>query len=89
MIHVSAQNTGRAGLANKGGIVAELMINGTTRLSFLTAHLEAHEGRYKVIRISCVESGSLTRLVTLKQRRGCQHLEIFLQAPKKKSTTAV
>ena len=60
VIHVSAQNTGRAGLANKGGIVAELMINGTTRLSFLTAHLEAHEGRYKVIRISCVESGSLT-----------------------------
>jgi hypothetical protein len=48
VIQVSAQNTGRAGLANKGGIVAELLVNGTTRLSFLTAHLEAHEGQYKV-----------------------------------------
>lgn len=48
VIHVTAQNTGRAGLANKGGIAAELLINGTTRLSFVTAHLEAHEGRYKV-----------------------------------------
>jgi hypothetical protein len=48
VIQVSAQNTGRAGLANKGGIVAELLINGTTRISFLTAHLEAHEGNYKV-----------------------------------------
>ena len=42
-----AQNTGRGGLANKGGIVTELLVNGTTRLSFLTAHLEAHEGTSK------------------------------------------
>lgn len=47
VVHVSAQNTGRAGLANKGGIVAELLVNGRTRLSFLTAHLEAHEGAIK------------------------------------------
>lgn len=47
VVHVSAQNTGRAGLANKGGIVAELLVNGRTRLSFLTAHLEAHEGASK------------------------------------------
>lgn len=47
VLHVAAQNTGRAGLANKGGIVAEILVNGRTRLSFLTAHLEAHEGRHK------------------------------------------
>jgi hypothetical protein len=47
VVHVAAQNTGRAGLANKGGIVAELLVNGRTRLSFLTAHLEAHEGMAK------------------------------------------
>jgi hypothetical protein len=44
VISVKAQNTGRAGLANKGGIVAECNINNGTRISFLTAHLEAHEG---------------------------------------------
>jgi hypothetical protein len=47
-----AQNTGRVAgggirLANKGGIVAEIRVNGNTRLSFLTAHLEAHEGHSK------------------------------------------
>jgi len=47
VVHVSAQNTGRAGLANKGGIVAELLVQQTTRLAFLTAHLEAHEGAAK------------------------------------------
>jgi hypothetical protein len=47
ILRVSAQNTGRGGLANKGGIVTELSINGTTRLSFLTSHLEAHEGSAK------------------------------------------
>ena len=47
VVQVSAQNTGRAGLANKGGIVAELRVMGGTRLSFLTAHLEAHEGASK------------------------------------------
>lgn len=46
VLHVAAQNTGRQGLANKGGIAAELLVNGTTRLSFITTHLEAHEGRY-------------------------------------------
>lgn len=46
VLHVAAQNTGRHGLANKGGIAAELIVNGTTRLSFVTTHLEAHEGRY-------------------------------------------
>jgi hypothetical protein len=47
VLHVAAQNTGRAGLANKGGIVSELLFGGHTRLSFLTAHLEAHEGAAK------------------------------------------
>lgn len=47
VLNVSAQNTGRAGLANKGGIVTELLIERKTRLSFCTAHLEAHEGRAK------------------------------------------
>jgi hypothetical protein len=47
VLHVAAQNTGRAGLANKGGIVAELLIDNNTRVSFLTAHLEAHEGAAK------------------------------------------
>jgi len=44
VLSVTYQGTGKAGLANKGGIVAEVEINKTTRLSFLTAHLEAHEG---------------------------------------------
>jgi hypothetical protein len=47
VLRVSAQNTGRGGLANKGGIVTELLVNGSTRFSFLTAHLEAHEGASK------------------------------------------
>lgn len=47
VLRVTAQNTGRGGLANKGGIVTELLVNGGTRLSFLTAHLEAHEGASK------------------------------------------
>jgi hypothetical protein len=47
VISVKAQNTGRAGLANKGGIVAEVNINGGTRIAFFTAHLEAHEGASK------------------------------------------
>jgi len=44
LLKVNYRATGKAGLANKGGIVAEVAINKTTRLSFLTAHLEAHEG---------------------------------------------
>jgi len=44
VLSVKAQNTGIAGLANKGGIVAECDINSGTRISFLSAHLEAHEG---------------------------------------------
>ncbi|GAX10490.1 hypothetical protein FisN_21Lh191 [Fistulifera solaris] len=47
VMYTKAQNTGRAGLANKGGIIAELIVNKRTRLSFLTAHLEAHEGAAK------------------------------------------
>jgi hypothetical protein len=42
ILSVKAQATGKAGLANKGGIVAEVAVNDTTRLAFLTAHLEAH-----------------------------------------------
>ena len=44
VLSVSYQATGKAGLANKGGIVAEIAVNKTTKLSFMTAHLEAHEG---------------------------------------------
>eukprot|EP00536_Pseudo-nitzschia_multiseries_P000994 jgi/Psemu1/321876/estExt_fgenesh1_pg.C_120039 len=47
VLSVKAQNTGRAGLANKGGIVAECDVNQGTTISFLTAHLEAHEGLAK------------------------------------------
>jgi hypothetical protein len=47
ILNVAAQNTGMAGLANKGGIVAELLINNNVRISFCTCHLEAHEGRAK------------------------------------------
>lgn len=41
---VRAQNTGKGGLANKGGIVGEIQVNATTKLAFMTCHLEAHEG---------------------------------------------
>lgn len=47
VLSIKAQNTGKGGLANKGGIVAEVLVNGTTRLAFCTAHLEAHEGASK------------------------------------------
>jgi hypothetical protein len=56
VISIKAQNTGIGGLANKGGIVAEVLVDGTTRLSFFTAHLEAHEGINKYeLRCSSVE----------------------------------
>jgi hypothetical protein len=42
LISVKHEPTGKHGLANKGGIVSEILVNKTTRLSFLTAHLEAH-----------------------------------------------
>uniref|UniRef100_A0A7S2END7 Inositol polyphosphate-related phosphatase domain-containing protein n=1 Tax=Ditylum brightwellii TaxID=49249 RepID=A0A7S2END7_9STRA len=43
-IDVDAENTGLVGvLANKGGIVSSITVR-NTRLSFMTAHLEAHEG---------------------------------------------
>eukprot|EP00977_Amphora_coffeiformis_P008383 scaffold1893_cov220-Amphora_coffeaeformis.AAC.28 len=47
VLHTAAQNTGRAGLANKGGIVTEILANCSTRLSFVSCHLEAHEGASK------------------------------------------
>jgi hypothetical protein len=48
VLSVRAQNTGLVNLAaNKGGIVGELVVDGTTRLTFCTAHLEAHEGYEK------------------------------------------
>lgn len=47
VISIKAQNTGKGGLANKGGIVSEVLVDGTTRLAFFTAHLEAHEGSSK------------------------------------------
>lgn len=66
VVKVSAQNTGRAGLANKGGIVAELLIDKRTRLGFLTAHLEAHEGlqkyQHRVSTIGDILSGTREKL---------------------------
>eukprot|EP00934_Nitzschia_sp_Nitz4_P003569 Nitzschia sp. Nitz4//scaffold66_size103028//32655//37048//NITZ4_004495-RA/size103028-processed-gene-0.116-mRNA-1//-1//CDS//3329556341//3559//frame0 len=47
VLSIKVQNTGMGGLANKGGIVTEVRINGSTRVAFLTAHLEAHEGPEK------------------------------------------
>lgn len=47
VVAVNHQATGKGGLANKGGIVAEVSINNTTKLAFLSAHLEAHEGEKK------------------------------------------
>jgi hypothetical protein len=46
VLHVAAQNTGRAGLANKGGIVAQISVK-QTKMAFVTCHLEAHEGKAK------------------------------------------
>jgi hypothetical protein len=42
VLSVKTQTTGKHGLANKGGIVAEVAVNQSTRLAFITAHLEAH-----------------------------------------------
>uniref|UniRef100_A0A7S1UV41 Inositol polyphosphate-related phosphatase domain-containing protein n=1 Tax=Grammatophora oceanica TaxID=210454 RepID=A0A7S1UV41_9STRA len=49
-LKVKARNTGLGvdgilNAANKGGIMAELLVGGTTRMSFCTAHLQAHEGK--------------------------------------------
>mmetsp|Transcript_4944 Transcript_4944/g.7736 ORF Transcript_4944/g.7736 Transcript_4944/m.7736 type:complete len:688 (-) Transcript_4944:995-3058(-) len=43
-ISVRAQNTGVMYAANKGGIIAELLVEKFTRLTFCSAHLQAHEG---------------------------------------------
>lgn len=52
LLSLTAQNTGIGvsgimNAANKGGIVAELRVEKSTRLTFCTAHLQAHEGREK------------------------------------------
>lgn len=52
LLTLAAQNTGIGvngimNAANKGGIVAELLVDKSTRLSFCTVHLQAHEGREK------------------------------------------
>ena len=50
VLRVKAQNTGIGvngvlNAANKGGIVAELLVEKNTRISFCSAHLQAHEGK--------------------------------------------
>ncbi|KAG7367171.1 hypothetical protein IV203_029841 [Nitzschia inconspicua] len=60
VLSVQAQNTGTAGLANKGGIVAECNINGGTRIAFMSAHLEAHEGDSKY-KTRCSTMGDIFR----------------------------
>jgi len=47
VLSVKAKPTGKANLANKGGIVTEVAVNKATRLCFSSAHLEAHEGEKK------------------------------------------
>jgi hypothetical protein len=63
VISIKAQNTGKRGLANKGGIVVEILVNGTTKLSFFTAHLEAHEGINKY-EMRCSSVGEIFRGTT-------------------------
>jgi len=57
LLKVNYRATGKAGLANKGGIVAEVAIHKTARLSFFTVHLEAHEGekQYEAQNESCMD----------------------------------
>ncbi len=44
-VYIGAENTGIGSImANKGGIIATLTLRDRTRLSFMTCHLEAHEG---------------------------------------------
>lgn len=44
-VYVAAENTGIGSImANKGGIIVTLTLGNMTRLSFMTCHLEAHEG---------------------------------------------
>jgi hypothetical protein len=50
LLSLAAQNTGIGvngimNAANKGGIVAELLVDKSTRFAFCTSHLQAHEGR--------------------------------------------
>ena len=72
-IETLAENTGIAGVvANKGGIISTLTIAGKTRISFLTAHLEAHEGKEHYNNrcsnlaeiLSCAKKGSLDASIT-------------------------
>jgi hypothetical protein len=60
VLSVKAQATGKAGLANKGGIVAEVSVNDSTRLGFLTAHLEAHVS----MTTACMNTSSATWIMT-------------------------
>ena len=44
-VHVGAENTGIGSImANKGGIIVTQTLRNQTRFSFMTCHLEAHEG---------------------------------------------
>lgn len=44
-VYIGAENTGIGSImANKGGIIVTLTLRDMTRLSFMTCHLEAHEG---------------------------------------------
>ena len=44
-VYVAAENTGIGSImANKGGIIVTLTLRDLTRFSFMTCHLEAHEG---------------------------------------------
>ena len=50
LLSLAAQNTGMGvngimNAPNKGGIFAELLVEKSTRISFCTAHLQAHEGK--------------------------------------------
>ena len=70
VLSVKAQNTGKGGLANKGGIVAEIAVNQTTKLAFGTAHLEAHEGHGKYMKrcssVTDILRGTASSLTTCR-----------------------
>jgi hypothetical protein len=68
VLQTSAQNTGLAGLANKGGIVTQLYLpKHALRLSFVTCHLEAHEGLSKY-QVRCNSLADILNGTTPKER---------------------
>lgn len=70
---IGAKNTGKGGLANKGGIFVVLKINQVTRLCFVTCHLEAHEGLDKYER----RCESMTEILAAMDVGGANQCFVF------------